>query len=232
MRQVSSTRMTMTNKLTFGRLVYVLGAVGCTVAILSALFAAAPAFALNELTATVGPGASGGNVTSLQMFLATDATVYPEGIVSGFYGPLTVAAVQRFQCKRGIVCSGSAETNGYGRVGPRTLAEVHASIAAGVGGASKDEFAPTISAGTIATTSNSVMLNWTTNEPARSRVMYGTSYPYLYAIAPSFVDATFDTNANVVLTGLAPRANYYFVRESVDANGNLMWDIPRLFLSP
>ena len=67
-------------------------------------------------------GAEGKDVTSLQRFLAIDSSVYPEGIVSGFFGPLTERAVKRFQVKYGIVSSGSPQTTGYGTVGPRTRA--------------------------------------------------------------------------------------------------------------
>lgn len=70
----------------------------------------------------MGPGSSGADVTQLQQFLARDSSIYPEGIISGFYGSLTQAAVQRFQAKNAIVSSGSPSTTGYGRVGPKTLA--------------------------------------------------------------------------------------------------------------
>jgi len=37
-----------------------------------------------------------------------------------YYGFLTMSAVQNFQCKYGIACSGSPDSTGYGVVGPRT----------------------------------------------------------------------------------------------------------------
>lgn len=37
-----------------------------------------------------------------------------------YFGSLTRAAVQRFQCAKSIVCEGSESTTGYGQVGPRT----------------------------------------------------------------------------------------------------------------
>src|SRR5579864_1581788 len=77
-----------------------------------------------QVVAMLDPGQSGAQVTELQTFLATDPSVYPEGLVTGFYGPLTQAAVERFQCKYGIICSGDVSSTGYGRVGPLTLAEI------------------------------------------------------------------------------------------------------------
>ena len=63
-----------------------------------------------------------GEVSALQTFLAVDETIYPEGLVTGFYGPATTRAVQRWQKTRDIVGSGTPETTGYGVVGPRTRA--------------------------------------------------------------------------------------------------------------
>lgn len=67
-------------------------------------------------------GSEGDDVARLQRFLALDRSIYPEAIVSGHYGPLTAAAVKRFQCKNKIVCDGTPEATGYGVTGPRTAA--------------------------------------------------------------------------------------------------------------
>ena len=65
-------------------------------------------------------GLEGADVTQLQRYLASDPNIYPEGIVSGYFGMLTQRAVQRWQASRGIVSSGTPDTTGYGAVGPRT----------------------------------------------------------------------------------------------------------------
>ncbi|MDO8481794.1 MAG: peptidoglycan-binding protein [bacterium] len=67
-------------------------------------------------------GSSGDAVTRLQKFLARDQGVYPEATVSGTYGPLTEAAVKRWQVKFNIVTSGTPESTGFGIAGPRTVA--------------------------------------------------------------------------------------------------------------
>lgn len=67
-------------------------------------------------------GSSGDDVARLQRFLALDPAIYPEAQVSGYYGPLTEAAIKRFQCKNKIVCDGTASETGYGVTGPRTAA--------------------------------------------------------------------------------------------------------------
>lgn len=75
---------------------------------------------------TLKLGSSGADVTRLQQFLAQDKIVYPEGTITGTYGPLTEKAVQRFQAKNGLASSGTPTTTGYGAVGPRTAAVMSA----------------------------------------------------------------------------------------------------------
>lgn len=64
-------------------------------------------------------GARGPAVSALQTFLAKDATL-DSGSITGYFGPLTRRAVQKFQCAHGIACGGAATTTGYGRVGLAT----------------------------------------------------------------------------------------------------------------
>ncbi|KKT17262.1 MAG: hypothetical protein UV98_C0013G0004 [Parcubacteria group bacterium GW2011_GWB1_43_6] len=62
-------------------------------------------------------GLSHGDVRKLQEALKTDSLVYPEGRVTGYFGSLTLKAVQKFQEKYSIASSGEP---GYGNVGPKT----------------------------------------------------------------------------------------------------------------
>lgn len=70
---------------------------------------------------TLKRGDSGDDVSNLQLYLAKDPAVYPEGAVVGVYGPATERAVQRWQKKYGIIAGGTPATTGYGAVGARTL---------------------------------------------------------------------------------------------------------------
>src|SRR3989338_5007641 len=155
----------------------------------------------------LGPGDSGADVSALQTFLAADITVYPEGLVTGFYGSLTTSAVERYQCKNGIICSGSVSGTGYGRVGPATLAKIRLQQGAAPGGGvtlppvgypslGADINAPVLSSPAVSTTSTAAVIHWTTSEPARSRVLYATYRPMLsyesFATLLSASDATFN----------------------------------------
>ena len=45
--------------------------------------------------------------------------------VTGYYGALTQAAVKKYQCDNGIVCSGNESTTGYGMVGNLTKTKIN-----------------------------------------------------------------------------------------------------------
>ncbi len=64
------------------------------------------------ITTTLNPGARSDQVTKLQELFSGDKDIYPEGLVTGYFGPATVKAVKRFQEKYGI--------SPVGRVGPQT----------------------------------------------------------------------------------------------------------------
>ncbi len=59
-----------------------------------------------------------GEVTRLQQYLV--ARSYLSTTPTGYYGPLTRRAVERWQSENGVVSSGDPYTTGYGRVGPST----------------------------------------------------------------------------------------------------------------
>lgn len=64
-------------------------------------------------------------VKKLQKFLSTDPDVYPEALVTGYFGTLTEAAVRRFQAKFDIAR--------VGRVGPQTLSHINYILENGAG---------------------------------------------------------------------------------------------------
>jgi len=80
---------------------------------------------------TIGPfnetlsfGMRNDEVRQLQEFLVSQGSdIYPEGLVTGYFGDMTLRAVGRFQIANGIV--NSASDSGYGVVGPRTRAKIN-----------------------------------------------------------------------------------------------------------
>lgn len=71
-----------------------------------------------SFSVNLGFGMTSSGVYRLQQLLATDSEIYPEGIVSGYFGHKTREAVERFQLKHGVVSSN--KDVGYGFVGPKT----------------------------------------------------------------------------------------------------------------
>src|SRR3989344_8129449 len=52
--------------------------------------------AIVEIIQGLREGSEGDQVTLLQTLLAADAALYPEGRITGYFGPLTRRALQRF----------------------------------------------------------------------------------------------------------------------------------------
>ena len=82
----------------------------------------APSFA--PFKATLKRGMRNNDTKRLQELLASDPSIYPEGLITGYFGPLTEKAIQRFQSKNNIVSSGNPKSTGYGLVGPKTRAKL------------------------------------------------------------------------------------------------------------
>lgn len=191
-------------------------------------------------------GDRGSEVSELQTYLSGDANVYPSGLVTGWFGPLTKAGVERFQTANGIVSSGTPETTGYGRVGPRTQAAINAKLAGG-GHSTGDVYAPTIERVSVNTnnSSDSAVISWTASEPSMGKVYYSTS--------PIRMHNTFDSTARfsgepIVTTGtlaqydgvarsthtvninnLMPNTTYYYLVVAFDSSKNSSITLPASF---
>ena len=70
------------------------------------------------LTRSLARGDQGEDVRALQKFMAQDPGIYPDGLITGFFGTATQAALARWQTKYGLDATGS--------VGPLTLAKIKA----------------------------------------------------------------------------------------------------------
>lgn len=195
------------------------------------------------ITANVGPGSTGTNVSNLQRYLST-TNFYPQALVTGYFGSLTTQAVQRFQVFYGIVSSGSPSTTGYGNVGPLTRSRINALIS-GTGGVTGGQ-APMIFASALATssaTSTVATLSWSTNVNTQGRVYYATS-PLVFLepqtatgqlvvsngqSAQSNSGSNFTTSHTISLPGLATSTTYYYMIEARDNTGNFSVTWPSTF---
>ena len=69
-------------------------------------------------------GSEGDDVKGLQEFLSSTGD-YTYGEITGYYGPITQSAVQRFQARAGVVSSGDPGSTGYGVFGPLTQKAIY-----------------------------------------------------------------------------------------------------------
>jgi len=76
-------------------------------------------------------GMSGEDVKTLQIILAADPEIFPEGKITGFFGTLTSNAVKRFQKKHGL--------SQVGNVGQKTLEKLNKELGKNQLGEEKDE---------------------------------------------------------------------------------------------
>lgn len=210
---------------------------------LAALLALGASFAYAQtvFTQQMSIGSRGAEVSALQTYLATNTSHYPEGLVTGYFGVLTQAAVQRFQCAEEIVCSGGAATTGYGRVGPKTLLQLNLRASGVIGGTgAADVSAPFIYGVTTAASQSSATISFSTNEAARGTIYYaGGGLTLSEAAGLGFAPVvggtavTADTNLKTVhaitITGLASSTTYFYTVQAVDASGNVSLTWPTWF---
>lgn len=178
------------------------------------------------ITTQMDFGSQGSDVTELQLYLARNSDLYPSGLITGYFGPLTQSGVERFQVAQGIVSAGTPGTTGYGRVGPLTGARINMLMGSTVQG---DVWSPLISNELVSTDRDSATISWTVLESAKSRVMYGKTWPFLYSTAASVSTNGFGTAPRITITNLDANTVYYYVRESVDTSGNITWTIKDTF---
>ncbi len=64
---------------------------------------------LKELRADIREGMTDADIKTIQELLASDPTIYPRGLVTGYFGPMTKEAIKRFQAKNGLEVTGEID---------------------------------------------------------------------------------------------------------------------------
>lgn len=185
-------------------------------------------FAYNIINSQLDLGERNADVTSLQGFFADNSSIYPEGLVTGYFGGLTMSAVKRFQAQYGF--------DQVGRVGPMTRDKINSLISEG-GWVVSDIQGPWIYDVNKTISNTSVTLNWSTNELASAKVFYSTSPVTMNEGdinsvgfgATSGYTATNDnlarTSQQIIINNLQPNTMYYYVVVSTDLKGNVsVWN--------
>lgn len=194
------------------------------VAVLVSLGFVSHAFAFTQITSQLDLGQRGTNVSSLQEFMAANPSVYPEGLVTGYFGGLTKTAVIRFQAQNNL--------DQVGRVGPVTVAKINSMIASG-GWVMADVSGPAFYNVSMSKNSTSSTFVFNTSEMTSARVVYNTS-PLMfnegditsYGFGPlggysSNSISTSNMSHSVTLNNLQPGTDYYYTIIATDAVGNV-----------
>ncbi len=181
-------------------------------------------FAYTTINSQLDLGERNADVTSLQGFFADNSSIYPEGLVTGYFGGLTQTAVKRFQALYGL--------GQVGRVGPATKDKINMLISQG-GWVVADIAGPWISYVNNTISNNSATFTWNTNENATGKVFYYTS-PItmnegdINSVGFGSTNGFVATNDNlvrmsqqVILSNLQPNTLYYYVIVATDLTGNV-----------
>jgi len=189
-------------------------------------------------------GMTGDDVRLLQEFLATDPDVYPEGLITGYFGPLTERAVKKLQKRMCL--------DQVGNVGPKTMWRINELLAEGAGSSGKvppglltapgiqkklcatstlDTTAPVISdVLSTSTTAFTTQINWLTNELANSKVWYSTSTPVVATTTTATASSSaYVLNHSISLSDLTASTTYYYLVFSADTSGNTTTSAEKLF---
>lgn len=173
-------------------------------------------------------GSRGADVSRLQTLLATDSNVYPQGLVTGYFGNLSKAAVEQFQAGYGIPV--------VGRVGPMTRARLN-TVALSFTGV--DTISPVISSPMATVSQNNAVITWNTNELTRSKVYYEGGSIYLTEAVGQMMepgisgtlaqDSALAMTHSVTLPNLGSGRIHQFVIVATDAQGNVSMTMPGTF---
>lgn len=211
----------------------VLKGVLLSVGLLAAVFAFVGAPAVSyaaSLYRQLELGMSGSDVGTLQTFLAQDATIYPQGLVTSYFGSLTKSAVSNFQARNGL--------DTVGRVGPLTMVAINAQMNGGSTSGS-DVNSPIINSVKVNVGRTTATIDWKTSEDSNATIFYNTS-PITLTEGSAFTDANisgsrflahsdFLTSHNANLTDLDSDTKYYYVVYVKDAAGNESLTWPETF---
>ena len=191
-------------------------------------------------------GMTGDDVKLLQEFLATDPDIYPEGLITGYFGPLTERAVKKLQKRMCL--------DQVGNVGPKTMWRINELLTEGAGASGKippglliapgiqkklcatatttpDTIVPVISdVMATSTTASTTQIKWLTNELANSKVWYSTSTPVVAsAPTPAVSSSAYVLNHSISLSDLTASTTYYYLVASTDKSENTTTSAEKLF---
>lgn len=199
---------------------------------LAVVFFALPAIShAATLSGELFLGSTGSDVSTLQSFLGTDPTIYPQDLVTGYYGTLTQSAVSNFQSRNGIETTGG--------VGPITFAALNAQM--NNGHLTGSSVTPVIGSLNTSVTNSTFTVSWFTSVNTSAILYYSASpIPMTEASAGSavtiggnslLVSTALQSSHTATLQGLQSNTTYYYVVYVRDGAGNENITWPATFVT-
>lgn len=202
-----------------------------TFGVFGVLVLGAPVLAnADQLYRQLEVGSTGSDVGSLQTFLATDPNIYPQGLITNYFGLLTKNAVANFQTRNGLPA--------VGRVGPATLPVINAQMNSGstVG---VNRTTASIESVNVSAKSDEVTISWRTTKDTSAVIFYskspialteGSSFSGVFIGGNSFlVHTDLRSSHEGTVTGLDSDTTYNYAVYVKDAFGNESLTWPQTF---
>ena len=190
--------------------------------------AKAQVYTFDRINHTLMFGSRGDDVRSLQEFLSKDILVYPAGLVTGYFGPLTRDAVTQFQLGYNI--------SPVGQVGPTTLKKINALISAGT---RVDVTAPRLLMLTLTILPQKATFTSTSDEPVKVSIFFDTKSLTVvetsqakiepYVSGNVLTDVSLSAGKQMTLDNLLPHTTYYYRIQVTDEADNVTITDERTF---
>jgi peptidoglycan hydrolase-like protein with peptidoglycan-binding domain len=157
-----------------------------------------------RLIDSLSQGVRSEEVKTLQILLAKDSHIYPEGYVTGYYGALTSAAVVRFTSKQGKP-SLSVESIGVPRI-----------------------------FGIAATTTDTTMtIVWKTGVPTSAKIWWGSPGPLDAERMTPVSTPAFSEDHRAIFSGIIyASTTYAFIIAASDKDGNTSTTTEQIYVAP
>lgn len=143
-------------------------------------------------------GSRGSDVIALQKLLSSIKGIYPEGFVTGYYGPLTTKAVERLQNKYNLTVTGRVSGETFSKIndlnidiysGPIVISDLK----------------------TIPVSKNSSMISWKTNQFTTTEMYYSKSSFPSSENKWKVNDTNLSKSHTFGINNLSPATKYYFI---------------------
>lgn len=199
--------------------------------------------AILEFSRSLSLGIRGNDVRALQEFLAKDPKIYPNGLITGFFGPQTREAVKKWQRKNGLPA--------VGVVGPKTIAKLkettrvmipettaaptpqpnpESTATTSVPTVPDDTVPPQVTLDLRAAAPTNIYIEFNPSEEVIAVYEYGLTTNY--GLIREVWNQYFSSPTGIYLEDLTPATTYHVRAKVTDRTGNIGYSANYTFTTP